>query len=37
MSEINKDIMFDIYTDSNELKIDKNIFKNINNIYYPNK
>ena len=35
MSEINKDIMFDIYTDSKKLKIDKNIFKNINNIYYP--
>lgn len=35
MLEINNDMKFDIYTDSNELIIDKNIFKNINNIYYP--
>tara|TARA_B100000900_G_C20520958_1_gene692129 strand:+ start:229 stop:1002 length:774 start_codon:yes stop_codon:yes gene_type:complete len=37
MLEINNDIKFDIYTDSNELIINKNIFKNINNIYYPKK
>ncbi len=35
MLEINKDIKFDIYTDSSELIIDKDVFKNINNIYYP--
>lgn len=35
--EKNDKTMFDIYTDSNQLKLDKNIFKNVNEVYFPSK
>ena len=35
--KINEKTMFDIYTDSNQLELDENIFRNIHKIYFPTK
>ena len=35
--KISKDVKFDIFTDSNKLELNPKIFRNIENIFYPNQ
>ncbi len=37
ITEQHPNLFFDIFTDNDNLKLDKNIYKRINNIYYPDR